>query len=53
MLGLVLLAGPAGSFAVAPVAGALVDRFGSRAPVIAGGFAVALLRSRSGSPPAC
>jgi MFS family permease len=51
MLGLVLLAGPAGSFAVAPVAGALVDRFGSRPPVIAGGFAVALLPISFGLAP--
>jgi len=51
MLGLVLLAGPAGSFAVAPVAGALVDRVGSRVPVIAGGFAVALLPISFGLAP--
>jgi len=51
MLGLVLLAGPAGSFAVAPVAGALVDRFGSRAPAIVGGFAVALLPISFGLAP--
>jgi MFS family permease len=51
MLGLVLLAGPAGSFAVAPVAGALVDRFGSRAPAIVGGFAVAILPISFGLAP--
>lgn len=51
MLGLVLLAGPAGSFAVAPVAGALVDRIGSRIPTIAGGFTVALLPISFGLAP--
>jgi MFS family permease len=51
MLGLVLLAGPAGSFAIAPVAGALVDRVGSRVPAIAGGFAVALLPISFGLAP--
>jgi MFS family permease len=51
MLGLVLLAAPAGSFAVAPVAGALVDRIGSRVPVIMGGFAVALLPISFGLAP--
>jgi MFS family permease len=51
MLGLVLLAGPAGSFAVAPVAGALVDRIGSRIPTIVGGSAVALLPISFGLAP--
>jgi MFS family permease len=51
MLGLVLLAAPAGSFAVAPVAGALVDRIGSRVPVLVGGFAVALLPISFGLAP--
>lgn len=43
MLGLALLAGPAGSFAVASIAGAFIDRTGSRTPTMAGGVAVALL----------
>jgi MFS family permease len=43
MLGLALLAAPAGSFAVAPVAGALVDRIGSRAPTLLAGVVVPLL----------
>jgi MFS family permease len=43
MLGLALLAAPAGSFAVASLAGRLVDRVGSRAPTSAAGLAVALL----------
>lgn len=43
MLGLALLAAPAGSFAVAPVVGTLVDRIGSRAPTLLGGVAVPLL----------
>ncbi|HEX9032223.1 MAG TPA: MFS transporter [Streptosporangiaceae bacterium] len=43
MLGLALLAGPAGSFAVASIAGAFIDRTGSRTPTMAGGAAVALL----------
>jgi MFS family permease len=51
MLGLVLLATPAGSFVVAPVAGTLVDRVGSRVPTIAGGFAVALLPISFGLAP--
>jgi MFS family permease len=51
MLGLVLLAMSAGSVAVAPVAGALVDRVGSRLPVVAGGFAVALLPISFGLAP--
>jgi len=43
MLGLTLLAAPAGSVAVASLAGTLVDRVGSRAPTIAAGLATALL----------
>ncbi len=43
MLGLALLAAPAGSFAIAPVVGALVDRIGSRVPTLLGGIAVPLL----------
>jgi len=51
MLGLVLLAGPAGSFAIAPVAGAIVDRIGSRGPTVAGGCAVALVPISFGLAP--
>jgi len=51
MLGLVLLAMSAGSVAIAPVAGALVDRAGSRVPAIAGGLAVALLPISFGLAP--
>ena len=43
MLGVALLATPAGSVAVASLAGALVDRIGSRAPTTLAGIAVALL----------
>jgi MFS family permease len=43
MLGLTLLAAPAGSLAVASLAGALVDRVGSRAPTMLAGLATALL----------
>jgi len=43
MLGVALLATPAGSVAVASLAGALVDRVGSRAPTMLAGLAVALL----------
>jgi MFS family permease len=51
MLGLVLLAVAAGSFAVAPVAGAIVDRMGSRGPTVAGGCAVALVPISFGLAP--
>jgi MFS family permease len=43
MLGLTLLSAPAGSFAVASLAGTLVDRVGSRAPTTVAGLAAALL----------
>ena len=43
MLGVALLAAPAGSFAVASLAGTLVDRVGSRAPTMLAGLATALL----------
>jgi MFS family permease len=43
MLGLALLAAPAGSFAVASLAGTIVDRVGSRAPTMLAGLATALL----------
>jgi len=43
MLGLVLLAAPAGSAAAAPIVGALVDRTGSRVPTLLGGVAVPFL----------
>ena len=43
MLGLALLSAPAGSLAVASLAGTLVDRVGSRAPTTLAGLATALL----------
>ncbi len=43
MLGLVLLATPAGSFAVASLTGRIADRAGSRLPTVLGGLGVALL----------
>jgi MFS family permease len=51
MLGLALLAGPAGSFAVASIAGAFIDRTGSRTPTMAGGIVVALLPVSFGLAP--
>lgn len=43
MLGLVLLATPAGSLAVASLAGWAADRAGSRLPIVLGGIGVALI----------
>lgn len=43
MLGVALLACPAGSFAVASLAGAVVDQVGSRVPTMLAGIAVPLL----------
>jgi MFS family permease len=51
LLGLALLAAPAGSFAVASPAGLLVDRIGSRAPTAVAGLAVALLPISFGLAP--
>jgi len=48
VLGLALLAGPAGSFAIASVAGAFLDRVGSRSPTTLAGVAVALLPTTFG-----
>src|SRR5579859_46179 len=51
LLGLALLAAPAGSSAVAWLAGALVDRVGSRAPTMVAGLGVALLPISFGLAP--